>query len=363
MAALSVDLERRYPSGAVVRPRLEVPIEPGAVTVVFGPSGCGKTTTLRCIAGLERPDRGLVRFGDELWSDAASGAWVPPRRRRVGFLHQELALFPHRSVRGNVGFGLRRLPRAERRVRVEELLARFGLSELAGRRPGELSGGQRQRVALARALAPEPRLLLLDEPLSALDTPTREQLRLELRRSLVEAGVPSLLVTHDRTEALVLGDRIAVLIDGEVRQLGPIEEVFSRPLDAEVARAVGVETVVAARVRERRDGLLILETHERSLVAVDPGISVGAVLACIRAEEVVLRLDEPLVESARNHLPATVTAIRREGPLERVVLDCGFELAAVVTPQARRELELEPGRRVVAVVKAPAIHVIPRPEG
>ncbi len=358
--SLALDLERRYPTGGLVRARLEAPLEPPGVTVLFGPSGAGKTTILRCVAGLERPDRGSVRFGEEVWSDAARGVWVPVPRRRVGFVHQEPALFPHRTVRGNVGFGLRRLPRSERTRRVSELLERFDLAELADRRPGELSGGQRQRVALARALAPSPRLLLLDEPLSALDAPTREELRLELRRHLVEVGVPSLVVTHDRTEAMMLGDRIAVVIGGEVRQVGPVEEVFSHPADAEVARAVGVETVVAARVRERREGLLVLETHGRRLVALDPGVAGEHVLACIRAEEVVLRLEEPVAESARNHLAATVVALRREGPLERIVLDCGFELAALVTPEARRELGLEPGRRVVAVVKAPAVHCIPR---
>ena len=357
---LALDLERRYPRGPAVRAELELPTDPSSVTVLFGPSGSGKTTILRCIAGLERPDRGWVRCGEEVWSDAASGVWVPPQRRGVGFLDQDLALFPHRSVRGNVGYGLRRLPRAERRRRVQALLERFGIAGLAERRPGELSGGQRQRVALARALAPSPRLLLLDEPLSALDAPTREELRRELRHLLVEAGVPSIVVTHDRTEAMVLGDRIAVMIDGAVRQVGGVEEVFSRPADREVARAVGVETVVAARVRGRREGLLELEAHGRRLVAVDTGVGTEEVLACIRAEEVVLRLAEPVAESARNHLPATVLAVRREGPLERVTLDCGFELAAVVTPEARRELGLEPGRRVVAVVKAPAIHCVPR---
>ncbi len=358
--ALALDLERRYPRGPVVRAALELPLEPPSVTVLFGPSGAGKTTLLRCIAGLERPDRGRVRFGGEVWSDAAFGVFVPPQRRGVGFLDQDLALFPNRSVRGNVAYGLRRLPRAERHRRVAELLARFGIAELADRRPGELSGGQRQRVALARALAPSPRLLLLDEPLSALDAPTREELRGELRRLLVGEALPSIVVTHDRTEAMVLGDRIAVMVDGEVRQVGSVEEVFSRPADPEVARAVGVETVVAARVLGRREGLLELETHGRRLVAVDVGGPSEEVLACIRAEEVVLRLDEPVAESARNHLPATVLGIRREGPLERIALDCGFELAAVVTPEARRELDLEPGRRVVAVVKAPAIHCIPR---
>jgi molybdate transport system ATP-binding protein len=357
---LSVDVERRYRRGPSVRATFEVPTDGPSVTVLFGPSGAGKTTVLRCVAGLERPDRGRVRFGDEVWSDAAAGVWVAPQRRGVGLLHQDLALFGHRTVRGNVGYGIRRWPRAERERRVGELLRRLGIAELADRRPAELSGGQRQRVALARALAPSPRLLLLDEPLSALDAPTREELRTELRRLLVAAGIPSIVVTHDRTEALALGDRMVVVVGGAVRQVGTVAEVFARPADPEVARAVGVETVVAATVRERRDGLVTLEVGGRRLVALDPGGSVAAVLVCIRAEDVVLRTAPGPGESARNQLEATVVGIRREGPLERVELDCGFGLAALVTPEARRELGLAPGVPVVAVIKAPAVHCIPR---
>jgi molybdate transport system ATP-binding protein len=357
--ALIVDAERRFSRGPTVAASISLPLEPPDVTVLFGPSGAGKTTILRFIAGLERPDDGRVVCGDAEWFRSDPPVWVAPQRRGVGFLHQDLALFAHRTVRGNVGFGLRRIPRPEQRARTEDVLRRFDLVTLADRRPAELSGGQQQRVALARALAPSPTVLLLDEPLSALDAPTREELRTELRRLLIEAGVPSLVVTHDRTEAMALGDRMVVVIDGTVRQVGEMQEVFSRPVDREVARAVGVETVLAADVVGRRDGLLVLETPGPTLLAVDPGVSGSRVLACIRAEEVVLRLDEPATESARNHVTCTVTSIDREGPLERIHLDCGFDLAAVVTPEARRELALAPGRSVVALIKAPAIHCIP----
>jgi len=356
---LIVEAERRHTRGPTVAPSFSLPLEPPDVTVLFGPSGAGKTTILRCIAGLERPDRGRVVFGDVEWFRSEPPVWVPPQRRGVGLLHQDFALFPHRTVRGNVGFGLRGMSKLERRARTDDVLRRFGLTTLAERRPAELSGGQQQRVALARALAPSPRLLLLDEPLSALDAPTRQDLRTELRRLLIGARIPSLVVTHDRTEAMALGDRMVVVIDGSVRQVGEVQEVFSRPVDRDVARAVGVETVVAARVVGRRDGLLVLRTPGPRLLAVDPGISVSRVLACIRAEEVVLRLDEPATESARNHVTGTVVSIEREGPLERIHLDCGFDLAAVVTPEARRELGLAPGRSVVALIKAPAIHCIP----
>lgn len=358
--ALTVDIERRFAKGPRITGQLSLPLDLPEVTVLFGPSGSGKTTILRCIAGLERPDAGRVEFDSEVWSDAGTGVWVKPQDRRVGLLHQDYALFPQRTVAGNVGYGLRSMPSDKRRDRVADLLTRFGLAEIADRRARVLSGGQKQRVALARALAPSPRLLLLDEPLSALDTPTREAVGIELRGLLTRAGIPSVLVTHDRSEALSLGDRMAVVIDGTVRQVGPVEEVFSRPANPEIAQAVGVENVVPARVIGRGDGVLILDAGGCTLTAVDPGISSERVLACIRAEEVVLRRGDGPIDSARNHLPATVAGVLRSGPLFRVQLDCGFNLSALVTGQALEELKIEPGVRITALVKAPSVHCVPR---
>ena len=244
--ALTFDIVRRFPGGPTVAARAAWPLDGAPVTVLFGPSGSGKTTVLRALAGLDRPEAGSIDFGGERWFDAGARIDVPPQRRGVGLLFQEYALFPHLSVAANLAFGLHRLPRAEREGRVAGLAERFGLAGLLGGRPGQLSGGQKQRVALARALAPQPRLLLLDEPLSALDAPTREELRGELRHLLEQAGVPAIVVTHDRVEAHALGDRLAVLIDGVIRQVGPVEEVFSTPVDDEVARVVGLR--VAAKM-------------------------------------------------------------------------------------------------------------------
>jgi molybdate transport system ATP-binding protein len=356
---LVADFERRFAAGPAVACRLEAPAASG-VSVLFGASGAGKTTILRALAGLERPDHGTIAFDAETWCDAAVGLHLPPQQRRVGFLAQDYALFPHLSVADNVGYGLDGAA-AERRRRVAELVERFQLAGLEGRRPGELSGGQRQRVALARALARQPRLLLLDEPLSALDAPTREALRLELRRQLAALRIPTLLVTHDRGEALALGDRLAVVAGGRVRQAGPIAEVFSRPADAEVARIVGVETVVPAHVVERSaDGLLRIEAGRASLLAPDPGSAGDDVLACIRAEDVVLERGPVGRVSARNRLEGPIASVVAEGPLLRVTLDCGFALQALVTRPAREELGLEPGVVVTAFVKTAAIHLIPR---
>jgi len=358
---LSFDLVRRFPRGPTVAARAAWPLEGAPVTVLFGPSGSGKTTVLRALAGLDRPEAGSIAFGEERWFDAASGLHLPPQARGVGLLFQEYALFPHLSVAANLAYGLHRLPRPARQARVAELAGRFGIEGLLERRPAELSGGQRQRVALARALAPRPRLLLLDEPLSALDAPTREALRGELRHLLEQAGVPALVVTHDRVEALALGDRLAVLVDGAVRQVGPVHEVFSEPADVEVARVVGTENVFPARLVRREGGLVVVRAAGGpELVAVDPGGMEDEAYACLRAEEVVLEPPEGHVSSAQNRLSGVIGARRDEGPLARITVDCGVRLVALVTRASADRLGLVPGRPVVAVVKAPSVRVVPR---
>jgi molybdate transport system ATP-binding protein len=359
--ALTFEIERRFPGGVSVRARAALPFEGGPITVLFGPSGAGKTTVLRALAGLDRPDAGRIAFDGETWLDTGRGVDVPPQRRRIGLLFQEHALFPHLGVLRNVAYGLSALPRAARKARVREVAALAGLGpELLARHPSALSGGQRQRVALARALAPSPRLLLLDEPLSALDAPSREELRGELRRAIRAAGVPAVVVTHDRVEALALGDRIAVMADGEVRQVGPVGEVFSAPRDEAVARIVGTENVLAVRVVERREGLAVVRAGPVELVALDPGDLGAEAWALVRGEEIVLEEAPGAPSSARNLLPGTVAARADEGPLVRVRIDCGVPVVALVTRASAETLALAPGRRVAALVKAPAVRLVPR---
>jgi iron(III) transport system ATP-binding protein len=212
---------------------LEVPA--GTLAAVLGPSGCGKTTLLRTIAGFELPDEGEIRLGERLLNGA--GLHTAPERRAIGFMPQEGALFPHLDVAANVGFGL---PRAERRSgRVGELLELVGLEDLGGRLPHELSGGQQQRVALARALAPEPGLVLLDEPFDALDAGLRAQVRAEVRTALQQSGTTALLVTHDQEEALSLADVVAVMRDGRIVQAADPQTLYYAPVDAEVAAFLG----------------------------------------------------------------------------------------------------------------------------
>jgi molybdate transport system ATP-binding protein len=359
-AELAAEFEIQFPSGPLIQGRLRLPTDAFSITVLFGPSGSGKTTILRCLAGLERPTRGCIRFGEECWFDDARGVTLPPQARGIGYLFQEYALFPHLTAAGNVAYGLADLSAAARAQRAAEMIRLLGLTGLEKRYPKQLSGGQRQRVALARALVRRPRLLLLDEPLSALDTPTREQLRRELRRLLAGLRLPVILVTHDRVEAIALGDAVVVLDQGRVCQSGPVAEVFTRPAGLAVARIVGVETVEPAQVVAVQDGLATVAAGPVRLLALAQDVTPGECHLCIRAEDVILEKGTPAASSARNRLACVVRFLAREGPMVRVSLDCGFTLAALVTHQACQELDLREGDRVTALVKAPAIHLIPR---
>lgn len=361
---LVIDFEKRFPGGPLIRVEGCAVNLDSRVTVLFGASGSGKTTLLRCVAGLERPDAGIICFGDELWNESARGIFLATRHRRIGLVPQDHALFPHLTVSGNIGYGLAGMDATGRRHRVGEMLEWLGLDGLENRLPRELSGGQRQRVALARALAPRPRFLLLDEPLSALDQPTRRRLRGELRGLLEAAGIPALLVTHDRQEAAALGDDLLVMHDGHLVQHGPVTDVFSKPSSADVADILAVETIVQGRVVSIRDGMAAVNVGGVTLHALAGDLSVAAkqVSVCIRAEDVSLSALGAAVASPRNRLPAIVNACLREGPLVRVELDCGFLLVALLTPQGCEELALAPGSRVLAEIKAPKIHLIARHE-
>lgn len=238
--SLIAHFTKSFPGSVEIHGAIEVPSQSHSITVLFGPSGCGKTTVLRCLAGLERPKSGAIRWGEEVWFDADTNILLEPRRRGIGFVFQDYALFPHLDVGANVGYGLSSFTRGERRERVDEILSRYGLLDQATKYPHQLSGGQQQRVALARALILRPRLLLLDEPLSALDTAMREDLRADLCEQLRSLETPVILVTHDRQEARLLGDQLIVIHEGRVQQAGTGEEVFSHPANANVARALGV---------------------------------------------------------------------------------------------------------------------------
>jgi molybdate transport system ATP-binding protein len=362
-AELVADFEKQFPGGPLIRFRLRRSEGSFSLTVLFGPSGSGKTTALRCLAGLERPDRGYIRFGNEIWFDAERRIFVPPQQRRIGYLFQDYTLFPHLTVARNIGYGLRTIDRAERLHRVAEIMQLLGLTGLAGRYPDQISGGQQQRVALARAVVCRPRMLLLDEPLSALDVPTRVQVRRQLRRSLEKLRMPGFLVTHDRVDALALGDHMVILEDGRVCQSGPVQEVFSRPADLSVARIVGIDTVERAKIVHVSDGLATIQIGSAKLFALASDDVNEDAYVCIHAEDVVLeQIGSTPRSSARNRLIGRIRSLDREGPMMRVLLDCGFPLRALVTKQAYEEMQLHEGDEVVAVLKAGALHLVSRGE-
>ena len=260
---------------------MNLDIAPGELVSLLGPSGCGKTTALRILAGLERATSGTVLI------DGADVSGVPTNRRDIGMVFQAYSLFPHLRARENTAFGLRRrgVPRREAMVRAEEAMALVGLGELADRYPHQLSGGQQQRVALARALVTEPRLLLLDEPLSALDAKVRVQLREEIRRIQLRLGITTVFVTHDQEEALAISDRVAVMGEGRILQIGSPEDLYLRPTSAAVAAFVGVSSLVPAQVRAGR-----AEVWGQS-VPVVTSVPDGPAEVFLRPENVLLRTD------------------------------------------------------------------------
>jgi molybdate transport system ATP-binding protein len=373
-SVLHIAVAQRFAGGFAIDARLDAVLRPGTMLVLFGPSGAGKTTILRQIAGLERPDEGTISVRGEVWCDTARGVWRLPQSRRIGLVFQDPTLFPHLTVRKNITYGIKVRPTSDPvpsdRVRpgsdpdlaVERIATLLGIEDLGSRYPRALSGGEAQRVALARALAPGPGLLLLDEPFASLDAPTRLRLRRELRALLQTTGTPAILVTHDRTEALAMGDIVAVLVGGRVRQVGPVSDVFSRPADAEIAATLGIEAVLPGRVAGSSGGLIEVAVGEVTLhVAEREPIAAGVeVYACVRAEDVTLETRGAGHGSTRNHLAARVVSIASEGPIERVTLDCGFALDALITRRSREELNLTTGDRVTAAVKATSVHLVPR---
>lgn len=359
-AEIIVDVTKTFPGRKPIRANFRYPVEASTVLILFGPSGSGKTTVLRSVAGLEWPEEGTIKFVSRTWLDVASATRVPPQERQVGYMSQDYALFPNYSVAGNIAYGLGGLPLGDRKKRVQEMVELFHLTGFEEAKPRELSGGQQQRVALARAVAPRPQLLLLDEPLSALDAPTRVQLRGELRILLKQLALPSIIVTHDWAEALTLGDVMAVMSEGAMLQMGTPQEVFSRPANADVARVVGVETVVQGKLMDACEGLATVRVGEISLTAVAVENIGAEVFVCIRAEDVTLEPAGAGLTSARNHLMGTVSAIASLGALARVTIECGFPLVAVITRSALTELGLIVGASVRASFKAGSVHLISR---
>jgi putrescine transport system ATP-binding protein len=310
-------------------------IERGEFFALLGPSGCGKTTLLRMVAGLETPDAGRIAI------DGADMTEIPPYRRPVNMMFQSYALFPHMSVARNVGFGLRQEGVARRTIeaRVEALLELVKMNALAKRRPGHLSGGERQRVALARALVKEPKLLLLDEPLTALDRKLREETRFELKRIHRSVGITFLMVTHDQEEAMSMASRIAVMNEGRIVQQGAPEAVYENPSNRFVAGFLGAINLFEGTVAGSERGLLMAET-EVGRLAVDHGpVAAGAVIAvAVRPEKI--RLTRGALPGARNSLAGTLRTIAYRGEASTYEIElAGGRLVRVTASNRERRPE------------------------
>lgn len=356
-------LSLKHVSLALASFTLDVDVEiRGRITAIFGPSGAGKTSLLDLVAGLRRADSALIQMDDAVLTDTSRGIFVPSRDRGIGYVPQDLALFPHLSVRQNLFYGRKSKKGGNDAFTFERVVEVLEIRPLVDRRVTDLSGGEKQRVAIARALLSSPRLLLLDEPLASLDQPLRARIIPYLSRIRDEFGVPMLYVTHDRFETLALADEMIVLVGGKVAQAGAVPELFRRPASLEVAGALAVETVVRGSIIKTERDLTTVMVGPAVLVAVAqnlPGHTRDAYV-CIRAEDVILLKGADSVTSARNHLAATVCSLTQAGPLVRVEIDCGFPLTVLLTRRSAEDLELKPGDRVTAQVKAQHVHLIGR---
>ncbi len=331
---------------------------PGQPLVIVGESGSGKTTVLRLLAGLDRPDAGRIELDGEVWFAGETGSFVPAHTRPIGYLPQGYSLFPHLGALGNVAFGLRAQGVSKRPAheRALALLERLGIAALADRRPSQLSGGEQQRVALARALVLEPRLLLLDEPLSALDVETRHAVRGELRQLLATLSCVTILVTHSPLEALVFGERIVVLEHGRVAQVGDRTALLTQPRSRYVATLLGLN-LLPGRVVERHPGGSATLRTARGLVTVTEAAPGDDLFVAVSPEQVMLSL-EPPVGSARNVFQGTIEELVPEPPFGervRVVLGPRPPFVVEVTASAARELGLAVGRQVHAAFKATSV--------
>jgi molybdate transport system ATP-binding protein len=333
---------------------VELAVAPGEVLALLGPNGAGKTTVLRSLAGLVPLDEGRITIDGTVVDDPATDVFVEPEHRPIGVVFQDYLLFEHMTVLENVAYGLRARGVAKREARSQaaEWLARVGLDGYAGSRPGALSGGQSQRAALARALAVAPRLLLLDEPLAALDVGTRAAVRRDLRRFLESFDGMRILVTHDPVDAYALADRVAIIEAGRIVQAGPLAEVTAHPRSRYVADLVGVNLITGTVT----DGTL---TTASGAVIVVADAAPGPSYAVIRPQSIVLSREAPAGSSARNSWAGTVADVDQLGDRVRVRVDGPIDLTAEITVAALRQLDLRPGDVVHATVKATEIDVAP----
>ncbi|MDD2587017.1 MAG: tungstate ABC transporter ATP-binding protein WtpC [Syntrophomonadaceae bacterium] len=322
-------------------------IEEKEYFIILGPTGTGKTVILEVIAGMYRPDKGEIWFNGKRISD------LYPEQRDIGFVYQDYALFPHLTVEENIAFGLKVRKRNKEIISTSlyEIVSLLGIEHLLKRYPSTLSGGEQQRTALARALITSPGLLLLDEPLSALDPRTKQIFQEELRRIHRKLGTTTVHITHDFSEAIALGDRIGVMYNGEIVQVGTPAEVFRRPNSRFVAEFVGAENIIPGKAVE--GAVRIIPDVE--IQTVSPKI--GDVILTIRPEDIIISR-ERVISSAQNSLPGRIVHLANQGPIYRITIDSGIMLTALVSPQSVEQMALNRGDNIWATFKSAAVHVL-----
>ena len=341
---------------------VSVEVSPG-ITILFGASGAGKSTLLDCVAGLLRPGQGRIVTGTDVLFDSDARINVPAPKRRIAYVFQTLALFPHLSAEGNVAYGLKDLREEERRERVDAILKDFRIEKLRKQKPGEISGGERQRIALARSLVTVPRVLLLDEPLTGLDAELKAALVDDLRAWNTAKGIPILYVTHSRDEVDALGERVIALDNGRVVSAGAPMQVLNAPRRKKLAQAAGFENLLSATVLDLReaDGVMRVRLGDSACeIEVPLGYSaIGSrVQVAVRAGDILLATERPQGLSARNIIKGQIVSLEQRGTMVIARVDSGALFVVHVTPEAVRALELAAGKPVWLVLKTHSCHLV-----
>lgn len=343
---LNIEAAIRFANGVRVEAAFTASTQAGRITLLFGPSGSGKTTVLRLLAGLERPCEGRICFNDAVWADTRQGLFLPPQRRGIGFVTQYDSLFPHMDVLENIAYGLGGLSRDDKQAKVRAIARMLQIEELLGRHSRALSGGQAQRVALARALVLNPRCLLLDEPLSALDAPLRVQLGEQIVEWVKLLGIPCFMVTHDRAELDSIGHDVIVMADGRVAQFGNIADVFDQPASERVARILGFGNFLRVEKRvpvgaDRHAGYF---SGFRLPIHCKSGGNADALQFAIRAEHLRISPDQTF-PATHGALPCMIDAVAKSGPLYGITLAAPLSWTVLYSAQLFEQLALSPGQR------------------
>jgi molybdate transport system ATP-binding protein len=362
MLTARIRKERRGARESSFNLDVSIEVSPG-ITILFGPSGAGKSTLLDCIAGLVRPDVGKIAVSTTVLFDSEHGIHLPAPKRRIAYVFQTLALFPHLTAEENIAYGLHDLRDGEIQERVAGILQAFRVEKLRKQKPGEISGGERQRIALARSLVTEPRVLLLDEPMTGLDAELKSAIVDDLRAWNAAKGIPILYVTHSREEVDALGERVIALDNGRVISAGAPIDVLNAPRRKKLAQAAGFENLLSATVLDLRetDGVMRVRLQDSACeIEVPLGYATAGsrVQVAVRAGDILLATERPRFLSARNVLEGRIVSLEQRGTMVIARVDCGVTFAVHITPGAVRALELTYGIQVWLVLKTHSCHLV-----